>query len=206
MWFLPQTYDSAQITFSLWARAFLPCSLGTSLNHCQPWHEAWLQLCHLGLVSRAAGAAARSGALWWNRKGFSKRKAEPKKRKSFHLQADFECPASLCGTVSNFLPSQLLLTHGWMASSLLSAHCSMSVCLSKVQSQPHLAINKYVSTLSASPIIIISPELEGWHSHWASRGPDPARCSALFISTGSKQKWRPGFSYPRGDFLFSLKY
>lgn len=42
--------------------------------------------------------------------------------------------------------------------------CSASVCLSEVESQPHLAINKYVSRLTASPIIIITPKLEGWHS------------------------------------------
>lgn len=78
---------------------------------------------------------------------------------------DFQRRASSRGTVSNFLPFQLLLTHGWVVSSLLCAHCSASVCLSEVQGQPHLAINKYVSTLGASLIIIISPELEGWHSH-----------------------------------------
>jgi len=78
-----------------------------------------------------------------------------------------------------------------------------------VQSQPHLAINKYVSTLGVSLIIIITPELKGWHSHRATRGPDPARCSVLFTSIGSKESGQEGItglSYPRGDFLFSLKF
>lgn len=164
-----------------------------------------LDLCHepLGLQ--------QGGDFLMKQERFFQKETKPKKRRSFLHQPDFQSPASLRGADSNFLHFQLLLTHGWVVSSLLCAHCSASVCLSKVQSQTHLAINKYVSTLSASLIIIITPELEGWHSHWAAWGPDPAGYPVLFISICSKesggQEGITGLGYLKGDFfLFSLKF
>lgn len=160
-------------------------------------------------MSQAAGAVARSGALWWNRKGFSKRKAEPEQRRSFHLQTDLERPASLCGTVSDFLPSQLLLTHGWMASSTLCAHCSVSVCLSKVQSQPHLAINNMCQHLVQARLLSL-PQNE--RAGTATEPPEglilPGAQHSSFPLAASRtggQEGMMGFSYSRGDFLFSLK-
>lgn len=67
-------------------------------------------------------------------------------------QSAISFPSSRCRHAAGRLPAPLCT-------------CSASVCLSKVQSQPHLAINKYVSRLTASLIIIITPKLEGWHSH-----------------------------------------
>lgn len=134
--FLPlwDSYDSyltsAQITLSLWARAFLPLlsrntikSLPALARSLAPIVSSW------SCVTSCWGRSKVRGFVV-EQESFSKRKAEPEERGSFHIQTDFELPASLCGTVSNFLPSQLLLTHGWMASSILCAHCSASVCLS----------------------------------------------------------------------------
>lgn len=138
----------------LMGRARLPCSPGTSPHHGQPW------------VCTAPVTSTQCHGVWWNRKGFfSKRKSKPPPKggpsSSGRVFSTWPCgagqsaisfPSSRCRHAAGRLPAPLCT-------------CSASVCLSKVQSQPRLAINKYVSRLTASLIIIITPKLEGWHSH-----------------------------------------
>lgn len=156
---------------------------------------SWGSVC---LVSPHPGVTLSGGK---GKVAFFQEESQTPQKEVLPPPAGIWAPGRRSRAVGHFLPFQSLPTRGWVTSSLLCARCSASVCLSEVQCQPRLAINKYVSRLTASLIIIIIPELEGWQSPWAARGPDVpgAQCSSFLWAAGVEAR-RMIQAYSRGAF------